>query len=113
MLISGLRVFSRSCDLLTADEPFGLTPDFIATASRISLRIHQQEKEEYTQCAAPIGRSGLLAAGLSVFQCPLFPVDPRLSEVSAQSIPERQSSGFYIPIFRTLLINKRRLMCVI
>ena len=99
MLISGLRVFSRSCDLLTADEPFGLTPDFIATASRISLRIHQQEKEEYTQCAAPLGRSGLLAAGLSVFQCPLFPVDPRLSEVSAQSFLSVNQAAFTFPFF--------------
>lgn len=41
VLISGLRPFRRSCDLLTADESFGLTPDFIAAASRISLRIRQ------------------------------------------------------------------------
>lgn len=39
MLISDLRVFARSCDLLTAVEPYGMTPDFVAAASRISLRI--------------------------------------------------------------------------
>jgi hypothetical protein len=41
VLISGLRPFRRSCDLLTADESFDLTPDFIAAASHISLRIRQ------------------------------------------------------------------------
>lgn len=46
------------------------------TQLRIATARHQQEKEDYTQVtvATPLGRSGLLAAGLSVFQRPLFPV---------------------------------------
>lgn len=53
VLISGLRVFARSCDLLTADEPFGLTPGFIAAASRISLRIHQHVMATVSGSAKP------------------------------------------------------------
>ena len=58
MLVSGLRLFGRSCDLLKSSEANHRSAlVFIAAASRISLRIHHGQY--HCLCYVAVGKHGL------------------------------------------------------